>query len=100
MIVVGLTGGIGSGKSTVAELLAEHGAIVVDADAVARELQSAGSPLVAAMAARFGDHIVGADGSLDRAAVAALVFGDSDEAKANLADLNKITHPAIQAEVE
>ena len=56
--------------------------------------------IVAAMAERFGPHVVGADGALDRAAVAALVFGDSEEAKANLADLNKITHPAIQAEVE
>ena len=100
MILVGLTGGIGSGKSTVAALLRERGAVVVDADQVARELQAPGTALVAAMAERFGPHVVGADGALDRAAVAALVFGDSEEAKANLADLNKITHPAIQAEVE
>lgn len=100
MLLVGLTGGIGSGKSTVSALLAERGAVVIDADAVARELQAPGAPLVAEMAARFGDHIVRADGSLDRAAVAALVFGDSPEAVANRADLNKITHPAIQAEVE
>lgn len=100
MILVGLTGGIGSGKSTVAALLRERGAVVVDADQVARELQAPGTPLVAAMAERFGSHIVLADGSLDRAAVAALVFGDSEEAKAKRADLNKITHPAIQAEVE
>jgi len=100
MILVGLTGGIGSGKSTVSAMLAEFGAVVIDADAVARELQAAGSPLVAAMAAHFGEHIIGADGALDRARVAELVFGDSDEAKANLADLNKITHPAIQAEIE
>lgn len=100
MLLVGLTGGIGSGKSTVSALLAERGAVVIDADAVARELQAPGAPLVAEMAARFGDHIVRTDGSLDRAAVAALVFGDSPEAVANRADLNKITHPAIQAEVE
>lgn len=100
MILVGLTGGIGSGKSTVAAMLAEAGAVVVDADAVARELQAPGSPLVAAMAERFGDGILRPDGALDRARVAELVFGDSDEAKANLADLNRITHPAIQAEVE
>jgi dephospho-CoA kinase len=99
-VLVGLTGGIGSGKSTVAALLRGRGAVVVDADQTAREMQAPGTPLVAAMAARFGDHIVGPDGALDRAAVAALVFGDSPAAKANLADLNAITHPAIQAEIE
>jgi len=100
MLLVGLTGGIGSGKSTVSALLREHGAVVVDADQVARDLQAPGSPLVAAMAERFGPGVVRDDGSLDRAAVAALVFGDSPEAKQNLADLNRITHPAIQAEIE
>lgn len=99
MLLVGLTGGIGAGKSTVSALLAEHGAIVVDADQVARDLQAAGSPMVEQMAERFGRHIVGDDGALDRAAVAAIVFGDSDEARAALADLNAITHPAIQSEI-
>lgn len=99
-MLVGLTGGIGSGKSTVAALLRERGAVVVDADQTARDLQAPGTPLVAAMAERFGEHIIGPDGALDRAAVAALVFGDSPEARANLADLNAITHPAIQAEIE
>ena len=99
MLLVGLTGGIGAGKSTVSALLAAHGAVVVDADQVARDLQAAGSPMVARMAARFGRHIVHGDGSLDRAAVAAIVFGDSPEARAALADLNAITHPAIQAEI-
>ena len=100
MLLVGLTGGIGSGKSTVAALLRERGAVVVDADQTARDLQAPGTPLVHAMAERFGSHVVRDDGSLDRAAVAALVFGDSDTAKENLKALNAITHPAIQAEVE
>lgn len=99
MLLVGLTGGIGAGKSTVSALLAEHGAVVVDADQVARDLQAAGSPMVEQMAERFGRHIVGDDGALDRAAVAAIVFGDSDEARSALADLNAITHPAIQSEI-
>ncbi len=99
MLLVGVTGGIGSGKSTVSALLAERGAIVVDADQVARQLQSPGSDMVVALAERFGPEIVLPDGALDRAAVAALVFGDSDEARANLADLNAITHPAIRDEI-
>ena len=100
MLLVGLTGGIGAGKSTVSALLAERGAVVVDADQIARDLQLPGSPVVRAMADRFGDHIVRDDGSLDRAAVAAIVFGDSDEAKAALADLNGIVHPAMQSEIK
>ena len=100
MLLVGLTGGIGSGKSTVAALLRERGAVVVDGDQVARELQAPGAPLLGAMAERFGAEIIREDGSLDRAAVAALVFGDSAEATANRTDLNRITHPAILAEVD
>lgn len=99
MLLVGLTGGIGAGKSTVSALLAEHGAVVVDADQVARDLQAAGSPMLDRMAERFGDHILRDDGSLDRAAVAAIVFGDSEDARAALRDLNAITHPAIQDEI-
>lgn len=99
MLLVGLTGGIGAGKSTVSALLAEHGAVVVDADQVARDLQAPGSPMLARMAERFGGHVLREDGSLDRAAVAAIVFGDSDEARAALGDLNAITHPAIQDEI-
>jgi dephospho-CoA kinase len=99
MLLVGLTGGIGAGKSTVSVLLAEHGAVIVDADQVARDLQSAGSPLLDRMADRFGDYIIRSDGSLDRAAVAAIVFGDSDEAKRALSDLNGIVHPAMQDEI-
>lgn len=99
MLLVGLTGGIGAGKSTVSAILAEHGAIIVDADQVARDLQAAGSPMLDRMAERFGSHILRSDGSLDRAAVAALVFGESEDARAALADLNAITHPAIQSEI-
>ncbi|MET0908490.1 MAG: dephospho-CoA kinase [Ilumatobacteraceae bacterium] len=96
MIVVGLTGGIGAGKSTVSTMLADHGAVIVDADKIARDLQAPGAPLLAAMAARFGDHIISADGALDRAAVAAIVFNDKDA----LADLNGIVHPAMQEEIQ
>ena len=100
MLLVGLTGGIGAGKSTVSALLAELGAVIVDADQIARDLQRTGSPVVTKMAERFGAQILRDDGSLDRAAVAAIVFGDGDEAKQALADLNAITHPAIQGEIE
>lgn len=100
MLLVGLTGGIGSGKSTVSALLAAHGAVIVDADRIARELQSPGAPLLGRMAERFGADIIRDDGSLDRAAVAAIVFGESDEARAALDDLNGIVHPAMQAEIQ
>jgi dephospho-CoA kinase len=100
VLLVGLTGGIGAGKSTVSALLAERGAVIVDADQIARDLQGPGSPVLTAMAARFGGHIIHADGSLDRAAVAAIVFGDSDEAKQALSDLNGIVHPAMQDEIK
>ena len=100
MLLVGLTGGIGTGKSTVSVLLAEHGAVIVDADQIARDLQLPGAPLLRRMADRFGGHIIRDDGSLDRAAVAAIVFGDSDEAKQALEDLNGIVHPAMQDEIK
>lgn len=95
MILVGLTGGIGSGKSTVSALLAERGAVIVDADQVARDLQQPGSPVLGTLAERFGDHLIAADGSLDRQALAAIAFADADA----LQDLNRIMHPAIGAEV-
>jgi dephospho-CoA kinase len=95
MILVGLTGGIGAGKSTVSAMLAERGAVVIDADAIAREVQQPGSPVLAALAERFGGKVIAADGNLDRAAVAAIVFSDPDA----LADLNRIVHPAIGREV-
>ncbi len=96
MILVGLTGGIGAGKSTVSAMLAERGAVIVDADQIARDLQSPGSPVLAAMAERFGEHILLADGALDRAAVAKIVFND----EAALKDLNGIVHPAMQSEIQ
>jgi len=99
MLLVGLTGGIGAGKSTVSSLLAELGACIVDADEIARQLQSAGSPVLAAMAESFGDGILHDDGSLNRAAVAEIVFGNDDESKAALKDLNGIVHPAMHAEI-
>jgi len=99
MLLVGLTGGIGSGKSTVSTMLAERGAVIVDADAIAKELQEPGSPVLAAMAERFGPHVIDDDGALDRAAVAAIVFGDDDESAAALRDLNGIVHPVLQAEI-
>lgn len=91
MITVGLTGGIGSGKSTVANALVQRGAVLVDADAITKELQEPGQPVFEAMVERFGARIVASDGQLDRAAVAAIVFTDEEA----LADLNKIVHPKV-----
>lgn len=91
MLRVGLTGGIGSGKSTVARSLADLGAVVVDADAVAREVVQPGMPALSAIRVRFGDAVFGADGTLDRPALGRVVFSDP----AALADLEAITHPAI-----
>lgn len=95
MLLAGLTGGIGSGKSTVAGLLAERGAAVIDADAVARELQAPGSEAVEAIGREF-PGTVGSDGALDRAGLAAIVFPDP----AALARLNGIMLPRIAAELE
>jgi dephospho-CoA kinase len=96
MIVVGLTGGIGAGKSTVSALLAERGAVIVDADQIARDQQAPGAPALIKMAERFGDHIIDENGALDRAAVAQIVFSDKNALK----DLNAIMHPAIQDEIQ
>ena len=96
MIVVGLTGGIGAGKSTVSKLLAERGAAIVDADQIARDLQAPGTPVVRAMAERFGAHILDDDGALIRPEVAKIVFTDEQALK----DLNGIVHPAMQAEIQ
>ena len=87
---VGLSGGVGSGKSTVAARLAEHGAVVVDADAIAREVVEPGTPGFDAVVARFGDAVV-ADGRLDRPALAKIVFADEQARK----DLNAIVLPLV-----
>ena len=95
MVLIGLTGGIGAGKSTVSNALRDRGAVVIDADAITRELQQPGQPVFDAMVERFGPGIVAADGTLDRPAVADLVFPDPEA----LADLNAIVHPAVGAEI-
>jgi dephospho-CoA kinase len=95
MLTVGLTGGIGAGKSAVADLLSEHGAVLIDADRIAREVVEPGGPAYQPLVDRFGPAIVDADGKIDRPALAAIVFPDP----AALADLNAITHPAIGAEM-
>lgn len=91
MLLVGLTGGIASGKSVVAARLGEHGAVVVDADKIAREVVEPGTPALTRIAEEFGSGVIAADGSLDRAALGAIVF--ADEGKRSI--LNAITHPAI-----
>lgn len=94
MLLVGLTGGIGAGKSTVASLLAERGAVILDADQVARDVVEPDQPAFTALVERFGPEIVGADGRLDRQALADRAFA-TDEAREAL---NAITHPAVHAE--
>jgi dephospho-CoA kinase len=89
--MLGLTGGIGSGKSTVDALLEEKGAVVLDADAMVKELQEPDMPVFEAMVERFGAGVVAEDGTLDRAAVAEIVFADEGALK----DLNEIVHPAV-----
>lgn len=95
MVEVALTGGIGAGKSTVSAALAQRGAVLIDADEIGREVQRPGGAVFEAMVQRWGDAVVDADGGLDRAAVAAIAFGDETE----LAALNAIVHPAIGAEM-
>ncbi|QIS19240.1 dephospho-CoA kinase [Nocardia terpenica] len=91
MLRIGLTGGMGAGKSTVARMLVERGAVLVDSDAIAREVVAPGTEGLAALAAAFGPEILAADGSLDRPALAARAFAD-DEARTTL---NGITHPLV-----
>jgi len=95
VILLGLTGGIGSGKSTVSALLAQRGAVIIDADAIVKELQEPGQPLLKELSAEFGDSIIREDGSLDRVALAGIAFSDKDK----LAALNKIVHPAVGKEM-
>ena len=91
--MVGLTGGIGSGKSTVSGLLEERGAVIVDADRIAREVVAPGGPAYQPVVDRFGPGVVGADGAIDRPALAKVVFADP----AARADLEAITHPVVGA---
>ena len=91
MLLVALTGGIASGKSTVARRLAEHGAVIVDADQVARDVVAPGEPALARIAESFGPGVLAADGSLDRAALGAIIFRDPESRQT----LNAITHPAV-----
>lgn len=95
MILVALTGGIGSGKSSVSERLAERGAVIVDADDIVHQLQRAGQPLLQRLAERFGPEILRTDGELDRPALAAIAFADDDA----LRDLNGIVHPTVRDEM-
>jgi dephospho-CoA kinase len=90
---IGLTGGIGSGKSTVSALLAARGAVIVDADRIAREVVEPGTPGLARIVETFGERVLAADGSLDRAALAAVVFADA-EARSRL---DGIVHPLVRA---
>lgn len=94
MPLIALTGGIASGKSTIARRLAEQGAVIVDADQIVRDVQAAGSPVLARIAETFGDDVLTPEGALDRAALGAKVFGDPDL----LGQLNAIVHPAVRAE--
>jgi dephospho-CoA kinase len=93
MKLVGLTGGIASGKSVVSARLAEHGAVVVDADKLAREVVEPGTPGLARIAETFGPSVLSDDGSLNRPALGAVIFADA----AKREELNSITHPAIWA---
>lgn len=94
MLNVGLTGNIASGKSTVARLFADWGAVVIDADAIVHELEQPGTPVFQAIVAKFGEEVLAPDGLLDRPALRARVFGNRDA----LAALNGIVHPAVAAE--
>lgn len=95
MILVGLTGGIGSGKSTVSAMLAARGAEVIDADLITREVQLPGSVVVEKIARRFGRDVLDDSGALLRAKLAKIVFADANA----LSDLNAIVHPAVRAEI-
>ncbi len=95
MLALGLTGGIGAGKSAVADLLVDRGAELVDADEIARQVVAPDGPAYQPLVDRFGRGILAADDTVDRPALAAAAFGDPEA----LADLNAITHPAIGAEM-
>ncbi|HRP99935.1 MAG TPA: dephospho-CoA kinase [Terrimesophilobacter sp.] len=92
MYLIAVTGGIASGKSVVSARLAEHGAIHIDADELARRAVEPGAPALAAIAEHFGEGVIRPDGTLDRAALGTIIFADPDEREA----LNAITHPAVK----
>ncbi|TQL85751.1 dephospho-CoA kinase [Microbacterium saperdae] len=94
MPLIALTGGIASGKSTIARRLAENGAVIVDADQIVRDVQAPGTPVLQQISETFGADVISPDGALDRAALGAKVFG----APALLQQLNAIVHPAVRAE--
>ncbi|MGC0404150.1 dephospho-CoA kinase [Streptomyces sp. SAI-126] len=93
MLKVGLTGGIGAGKSEVSRLLVEHGAVLIDADRIAREVVAPGTPGLDAVVQAFGEEVLAEDGSLDRPRLGSIVFADPDR----LAVLNSIVHPLVGA---
>ncbi|MFD0398597.1 dephospho-CoA kinase [Kitasatospora sp. NPDC127121] len=93
MLKIGLTGGIGAGKSEVSRLFAAHGAVIVDSDVIAREVVAPGTDGLAAVAAEFGPQVLREDGALDRPALGAIVFADP----ARLQALNAIVHPLVRA---
>ncbi|MGY4956445.1 dephospho-CoA kinase [Streptomyces nigrescens] len=93
MVKVGLTGGIGAGKSEVSRLLASYGAVIVDADKIAREVVEPGTPGLAAVVEEFGDGVLAPDGTLDRPKLGGIVFSDPEKLKA----LNAIVHPLVGA---
>ncbi|MEU4203824.1 dephospho-CoA kinase [Streptomyces sp. NPDC045456] len=93
MVKVGLTGGIGAGKSEVSRMLASYGAVIVDADKIAREVVEPGTPGLAAVTAEFGEDVLSADGTLDRPRLGAIVFADPQKLQA----LNAIVHPLVGA---
>ncbi|MCS3843922.1 dephospho-CoA kinase [Microbacterium sp. AK031] len=94
MPLIALTGGIASGKSTIARRLESFGAVVVDADQIVRDVQAPGTPVLGEIAAAFGDDLIDSSGALDRAALGARVFSEPDA----LARLNAIVHPAVRRE--
>ncbi|GAA2444832.1 dephospho-CoA kinase [Streptomyces macrosporus] len=93
MLSVGLTGGIGAGKSEVSRLLAAYGAVIIDADRIAREVVEPGTPGLAAVVAEFGEEVLAPDGTLDRPRLGSIVFNDPERRKA----LNAIVHPLVGA---
>ena len=95
MLRVGLTGGLGSGKSTAARMFAALGAHVLSSDEIGRELMQPGQPVCAAIITHFGDSVVAPDGSLDRAALARIAFGTRDGGAGRVDELNAIVHPAV-----